>query len=104
MAGRAVEQIGAVLPTVLRQTHQRQQLLALIQDRWQRIVGKRLAAHTRPASLRRGKLVVLVDHPGETFVLSYQRQRVTDRLRRATKGRVEDVVLRPGTVVDGVRH
>lgn len=37
--------------------------LAVVFTHWEEVVGPALAAHSRPVSLRRGTLVVAVDHP-----------------------------------------
>ena len=88
--------IGAVLPAVLQQAAQRHGALFAIQRRWRRLVGKPLAEHTRPVSLRRGRLVVHADQPGDGFALNYERPRLLERLQRTTEGRVEEIVIRAG--------
>ena len=90
--------IGPVIQDVLRRVGTQHEALAAIQRDWRRLVGRPLAAHTRPVSLRRGQLVVHVARPGESFALSYQRAQLLERLRAVTQGRVEEVVVRPGSV------
>ena len=90
--------IGAVIPAVLKQTRQQHGPLFAVQRGWKRLVGKELAAHTKPVSLRRGRLVIHVDRPGDSFALSYQRPRLMQRLDAVTRGRVEDIVIRAGEV------
>ena len=95
--GRSDEQsIKALLPAILRHAQRRYEVLQGIQRRWPRLVGKRLAAHSRPVSLRRGRLVVHVDQPGDGFMLSYRREQLLERLRTSTKGSVGELVIRPG--------
>ncbi len=98
MAGPDAQRIGAVIPNLLRRVEQQHQTLFAVQARWDRLVGKRLAAHTKPVSLRHGRLVVVVDHPGDGFALSYQRSQLLERLQTATNGKVQEIVIRPGTV------
>jgi predicted nucleic acid-binding Zn ribbon protein len=90
-----------VLPAVIVRLKQRHKALRAIQLRWRRLVGKPLAAHTRPVSLRRGRLVVAVDRPGDGFLLSYQRARVLGRLQAETRCEIRDIVIRPS---DGLPH
>jgi hypothetical protein len=96
LRGATATRIGAVVPAVLRQAQQQHQALAKIQRSWSRLVGKRLAAYTKPVSLRRGRLVVHADRPGGSFTLSYQRAQLLERLHAITPGRVKELVIRPG--------
>ncbi len=70
--------------------------LAAVQRRWRGLVGKALADHTKPVSLRRGRLVVHVAGPGDGHALSFQRRRLIERLRNVTDGKVDELVVRPG--------
>jgi len=101
-AAGAVEPIASVLPAVLAQARERHGALAAVRERWPALVGRELSAHTRPVSLRRGRLVVVADRPGDAFVLSYRREAVIGGLRRATRGTVEELVIRPGGDAHGV--
>ena len=92
------ERIDAVIPAVLRQLEHQQSVLGATQQEWARLVGKRLAAHTKPVSLRGGRLVVHVERPGDGFALSYARPELLERLRSLTQGKVEEVVIRPGEI------
>ena len=92
------QRIDALLPVVLKRAQRRSGALRMIQRRWSRLVGRTLAAHTKPVSFQRGRLVVHADRPGEGFALSYERDRLLRRLRTATNGRVEELVIRPGDV------
>ena len=90
------ERIGAVIPAVLRQLEHQQDSLRAVQQAWGTLVGKRLAAHTRPSSLRRGRLVVHVERPGDGFALNYARPALLERLRVSTQGKVEEIIILPG--------
>ena len=98
-----VQSIGSVVPAILRQARQRHGTLRAIQRRWGTLVGKRLARHTAPVSLRRGRLVIHVDRPGDNFELSYQKQELLQRLKTTTQERVEELVIRPGEIALGMR-
>lgn len=90
------QRIGAVIPSVLKRAQRQHAALADVQQRWGTMVGRRLAAHTKPVSLRQGRLIVRVDQPGDGFALSYQREQVLRALHDATKGTVTELVIRPG--------
>jgi predicted nucleic acid-binding Zn ribbon protein len=46
---------------------------------WRRVVGEQIAAHARPVSLYRGRLVVVVDHPAWAIQLRYLGPVLLDR-------------------------
>ena len=96
MTRRKVEPLGAIISNVMRHHAAQQKPLSAIQRRWPRLVGKALAAHTRPVSLHRGRLIIHVDEPGDSFALSYRRAQLLKQLKVIAKGRVEDVVIRAG--------
>ena len=95
------ERLGALLSTVLKHVEAQHGPLFTIQQGWTKLVGKRLAAHTRPVSLRRGRLVVYADRPGDSFALSYQRPQLLERLQAVTDGHVDEIVIRPGEITKG---
>ena len=90
------KRIDALIPEVMRQAAQEHGPLFTIQRGWSRLVGKVLAAHTQPVSLRRGRLVIHADQPGDSFALNYARPRLLKQLQTKTKGRVEEIVIRAG--------
>ena len=92
------QRIGPVVQDVLRLVGERHSALAAIQRDWGKLVGKGLAAHTQPVSLRRGRLTVHADRPGNSFALSYQHPQLLERLRDAAPGKVEELVIRPGDI------
>jgi len=85
-----------VLSGVLQHSAGHRQSLDAIERRWKRLVGPELAEHTKPVSLRRGRLVIHVEAPGDSFALSYQRARLLKRLQSSTKGAVTELVIRAG--------
>jgi hypothetical protein len=88
--------VGALIPDVMRRAAREHRPLFAIQRRWPRLVGRQLAAHTRPVSLRRGRLVVHVDRPGDSFALNYARPKLLRQLQGT--GRVEEIVIRAGSL------
>ncbi|MBI2496128.1 MAG: DUF721 domain-containing protein [Candidatus Omnitrophica bacterium] len=96
MPGATAQPISALLPAVLRRVEQQHGALFVARREWRRIVGGRLAAHAKPVGLRGGRLVVAVEGPGEGFLLDYQRPVLLERLKAATKGKVQEIVIRPG--------
>jgi len=90
--------VRALIRDVMQQTAKAQRPLFAIQRRWPRLVGKALATHTRPVSLRRGRLVVHADRPGDSFALNYARPRLLAQLQGAEQGAVEEIVIRAGSV------
>lgn len=95
------QRIGQVLPRVLRRAARQRLTLEAAQRAWKRLVGRRLAEHTRPVSLGGGRLIVHVEHPGDGFALSYQRPQLLEGLRAATKGKVTELVIRAGDFTQG---
>lgn len=88
--------IGQLVPGILKHVEQSHGALFAVQREWRRLVGRPLAAHTRPISLRRGRLTVQADRPGDSYTLSYLRGTLLAQLRDVTGGKVEELVIRPG--------
>ena len=91
-----VEAIRGLIPAVLQHVEREHGALATVQRAWRKAVGSRLAAHAKPVSLRRGRLVVYVDRPGDSFTLNYERAKLIERLRAATGGKIDELIIRPG--------
>jgi len=94
----AAKPLGALIHEALQRTAREHRPLFAIQRRWPQLVGKQLAAHTRPVSLRRGRLVVHADRPGDSFALNYTRPKLLRQLQTTAQGRVEEIIIRPGDV------
>lgn len=90
------EALAALLPGVLKKVEEHRAGLAVVQEAWAGLVGRPLSKHTYPVSLRRGRLVVCAERPGDSFLLSYKKAELLDRLRELTQGRVEELIVRPG--------
>jgi len=97
-ARRALDRhgIAEILPGVLGHIEQRHGTLFAIQRQWTSLVGKALATHTQPVSVRRGRLTVIAERPGDGFALAYQRTQLLERLQTISHGTVEELVVRPG--------
>ena len=93
-----VKPVGALIPEMMRRTAKEHRPLFAIQRRWPRLVGKQLAAHTRPVSLRRGRLVVHADRPGDSFALNYARPKLLKHLQGTKQGGVEEIIIRAGSI------
>lgn len=79
---RSASPIGPVVKRVLAQMdRQRRSPLGRIQGAWPDVVGKRLALHSRPTSLRKRTLTVKVDQSGWLFQFNLERERVLAQLR-----------------------
>ena len=96
MAQRKAERIGALIPQVIQQVQERHGVLLDIQRGWERAVGRRLAAHTKPVNLRRGVLMVHADRPGDGFALNYRVPQALGWFQANLPGKVERIVIRPG--------
>lgn len=94
----APKAIGSVLAGVLEKARQQHGLLFDIQQQWEQVAGKDLAAHTRPVSIRQGKLVVHVARPSDNFLFRFARPRITKRVNKVTKGKVTEIVVRAGKI------
>ena len=90
------ERLDTLLPVVLQRIGERYGALFEIQRDWIQLVGRKLAAHTKPVGLRHGALTVYIDRPGDGFALSYRKPELLERLRAATQGKVAELVIRPG--------
>ena len=87
--------IGNILTEVLRQTRQRHTALTAIQKDWAALVGTRVARHTKPVSLRQGRLVVQADHAGDGFLLRYAQPRLLEQLCHRAQGAVKEIIIKP---------
>ena len=92
----SAESIKQILPGILRQAATQRQQTEAVQRCWKRLVGKALAAHARPAALRRGKLYIQIDEPGTGFLLSLEQAQLLKQLRAHTGLRIEELIVRVG--------
>ena len=93
-----VKPVRSVIDDILQHAAKTHRPLFIIQRRWRRLVGKQLAAHTRPVSLRRGRLIVHAEHPGDSFALNYARPKLLEQLQDKEAGGVQEIIIRAGAV------
>ena len=90
--------IKDLIPQVVRSTAQATKAARQLQQHWGKLVGKELAAHTRPASLRRKVLCVYTDEPGAGFLLVLEKPRLLAKLRAVSHSDIEEIIIRPGEI------
>lgn len=90
------QRLGVILPSILEAQQKAHRPLAMIQDAWSKLVGERMAAHSKPVGLRQGRLIVHVDQPGDNFVLSFQRSQLLKRLKGMPELIVDEIIFRAG--------
>lgn len=90
--------IGDLIPKIVQRAAKKHEAIQRLQRHWGRLVGKELARHTRPVSLRRGTLYVQTDEPGSGYVLSLEKPRLLMKLKGCATQEIEEIVVRPGEV------
>ena len=90
--------ISELIPQILRRAAAQHDAIQQVQRHWRRLVGKELARHARPTSLRKGKLYIATDEPGASFTLNLEKPRLLRKLRAQTRGAVEEIIIRAGEV------
>ena len=72
-------------------------LLEAVQDAWPELVGEQIAAQSRPAALRKGRLDIEVHNASWLYVLkTTQAEAIAERVAEFSDGKVTDVRLVPG--------
>lgn len=62
---------------------------------WEKIVGAEVASHTRPIRFDFGRLYVEVDSPVWRNELSFEKERILERIKEAVEGiEIEEIVFR----------
>ncbi|MBI3087995.1 MAG: DUF721 domain-containing protein [Candidatus Omnitrophica bacterium] len=87
-----------LIPHILRRAAAQHDAIQQVQRCWGRLVGRGLARHAKPTSLRKGTLYIATDEPGASFTLNLEKPRLLRKLRTQTRGVVEEIVIRPGEV------
>jgi len=88
--------LGELIPHILQQAATKHEAVQRLQRKWPRLVGRRLAAHTRPGGIRRGRLTIYTDEPGTNFLLTLDKPRLLDKLKTEARCEIEEIVIRPG--------
>ena len=92
------KRIGELIPHVLRRVSHAHATLTQLQERWSRLVGRELARHSRPTSLRRGTLYVHADQPAASFLISFAKARILAGLSEMEGREIREMVVRIGDV------
>jgi hypothetical protein len=93
--------IGEVISDFVKNAKARIQPIHKIQDAWPKVVGQKLCAHTRPATLVRGRLKVISDDPGSSFILDIEKHKILQRLasmEKDSRAHVKEIVIRAGEI------
>ena len=69
-------------------------VIACLEGAWPRLVGERLAAVCRPATLKNSELAILVLDEGWEEAIRSVRSVLTDKLHAATAGVVKTITIR----------
>ncbi len=77
-----MERLGETLRRWLAESGDAARSASLFQG-WPEIVGRELAAHTRPVEVERGRLIVAADHPGWVQLLRAREAAIVRRLGRS---------------------
>lgn len=95
MRSNRPEHIGAILKKMQKTTPLGKNLeQAKIWEHWEELVGKHLAAHCRPHSIKEGNLRIIVESPVWMHKLSYLKWDLLLRINRmAGKELVSDAFL-----------
>jgi len=88
--------LGELIPNILQQAATKHEAIQRLRRSWPRLVGRRLAAHTRPGGIRRGTLTIYTDEPGTNFLLMLEKPRLLEKLKAEAHCEIEELVIRPG--------
>jgi len=70
-----------------------------ISEIWKEAAGERAAAHTKPASLRKKKLVINVDGSTWLYELTLRKKEILERLQKTLgEDKIKELQLRIGEV------
>lgn len=97
-AGAEPRRIGEMLPAAVGRDRADLEAIAALFDRWDQVVGARVARHVRPLRLEGATLVVAVDQGAWATQIQVLRQDILRRLGEVTGDRVsaiEVVIRRP---------
>lgn len=94
----AAIKIDHIIAGLLADTAKTQSPLLPLQEKWAELVGKRLAAYSRPVRIFKGKLFIHVEHPADSYELSFRRRQLESRIKAETQGVVSELVFRTGSL------
>lgn len=90
--------ISELIPRIMQEAATKHEAVQRLQRAWPRLVGRELAAHTRPGRLRRRTLYVYTDEPGASFLLNLEKPRLLEKLQAGGGHDIEEIVIRPGEI------
>ena len=91
-----MKSLKELVPKVVQQAATATEAARALQRDWPKLVGKALARHTRPGSLRRKTLCVYTDDPGASFLLALEKPQLLAKLRARAHTDINEIVVRPG--------
>ncbi len=65
---------------------------------WEEMVGKQAAKHSRPTSIRKGKLTVLVTNSSWLYELSTKKQELLDHIKTKIKKEITEIHFKIGQI------
>lgn len=106
MKKKETEPIRGILKKLLKRLGKKERLTEEeMVSAWAEVVGTQAAAHSRPASFRRARLVVNVDDSGHLYELTLKKKDVITELEGRLKGRrLKDIRFRIGEVRKGAEE
>jgi hypothetical protein len=69
-----------------------------IKTLWTAVAGRGASRHSRPVSLRKGRLVVMVEDSSLLYELTLRKREILNRLISGLKGKIDDIQFRIGEV------
>lgn len=63
---------------------------------WRKAAGKLAGLKSRPTSLRKGKLIVVVEDSSLLYDLTLRKSKILDNLAKDLKGKIQDIQFRIG--------
>ena len=98
--GREAERIESIIRSVFKKLDGTvNPTIEEISALWKEAAGEKAAAHTRPASLRKKKLVVNVDGSSWLYELTLRKKEILERLQKKLgEDKIKELQLRIGEV------
>ena len=93
-----ISSVGDILRQVVRDLDEKK---AISEEKlfsvWREAVGEKCASHSRPVSLRRGEMRVVVDHPGWLQILTLNKRKALKKLQSGFgKDKISEIRFRIG--------
>ena len=93
-----MERIDGVVKSIIKKLDKQSRLTSDdVEKAWKKIVGKKAASHTKPASLRKKQLVVNVDGSSWLYELTLKKaELLTELKKKLGEDRIEELRFRIG--------